>query len=75
MNTYIFTPEAKSFLIKGFVIGLVLFVIGVVVKWDAGHESTTNNEHHSELVSTNSNLLAENHTDEATATVANTAAR
>ncbi|MCO5248876.1 MAG: hypothetical protein M9887_08015 [Chitinophagales bacterium] len=42
MNTYNFTSSAKSFLIKGFIGGLILFAIGLATKWnDTSHSLNT----------------------------------
>lgn len=51
MNKYIFAPQAKSFFIKGFIIGIVLFVIGVICKWNVGNEAHTEDAHHGALQS------------------------
>lgn len=81
MNTYIFTPEAKSFLIKGFFIGIVLFILGVGLKWNVGKETATHEKQHSQTTVTTQSLLAENHSVDsisvmsaATVTSENTAA-
>lgn len=59
MNKYIFAPQAKSFFIKGFVIGLVLFLIGVVCKWNVGNETHSADEHHGALNKQSTELYAE----------------
>lgn len=59
MNTYIFAPQAKSFLIKGFLVGLVLFVIGIACKWNAGSEDHGHDDHHAVNTVKTELLLAE----------------
>lgn len=59
MNTYIFAPQAKSFLIKGFLVGLVLFIIGIACKWNAGSEEHGHDDHHAANAVKTELLLAE----------------
>ncbi len=59
MNTYIFAPQAKSFLIKGFLVGIVLFAIGIACKWNAGNESHGHDDHHAVNAVKSELLLAE----------------
>jgi hypothetical protein len=73
MNTYLFAPGAKSFLIKGFIIGAIIFIIGIAINWNVGHEKSPEKEHHSQLVNSTTTLLADNHTGDSIS-VANTAA-
>jgi len=71
MNTYTFAPQAKSFLIKGFIVGVVLFLIGVACKWNAGKESHDEGHHHAQTAIVSEKLLAEAaHSTEAAASAA-----
>ncbi|HUH75021.1 MAG TPA: hypothetical protein VLZ75_11540 [Chitinophagales bacterium] len=59
MNTYIFAPEAKSFLIKGFIIGIVIFIIGIAIKWNVGTETPSHDKDHAQVATTTQTLLAQ----------------
>lgn len=69
MNTYIFAPQAKSFLIKGFLVGLVLFVIGIACKWNAGSEQHGHDDHHAVNAVKSELLLAETTVDATAAAI------
>ncbi|MCB0507177.1 MAG: hypothetical protein KDD21_02640 [Bacteroidetes bacterium] len=44
MNTYVFDSSTKSKLIKAFLVGLVLFIIGVAIHWNDGKQVNTHTE-------------------------------
>lgn len=67
MNTYIFSPSAKSFLIKGFIVGLVIFAIGVALNWNVGKETPSHDAHHSQLATNSNTLLAQAETGDSIA--------
>ncbi|MCO5230042.1 MAG: hypothetical protein M9958_02680 [Chitinophagales bacterium] len=54
-NTYIFTPEAKGFLIKGFIVGLILLAIGIAMNWNAG---VGGGDHHGHAATLRTHLIA-----------------
>lgn len=73
MNTYIFAPGAKSFLIKGFVVGIIIFIIGIALNWNVGHETVNHEEHHSQAITNNHLLLAENNAGDSMSVTATSA--
>ena len=56
MNTYIFSPEAKRFCIKGIIAGLIIFLVGVGINWNFGKD---NGHHVAEAGTHTEHLLAE----------------
>jgi hypothetical protein len=58
MNTYTFSPGAKSNIIKAFVIGLVIFVLGIVFN-AAGGGDGHGDDHHGSATVKSEQLMAE----------------